>query len=88
MGYYKTCMRKIRRERVAGGREVNNRMVVAKGPMCRVRTTNQLIMAQPGYTVQYTTFRWFTSLYSFILRIKLYDLKTEVNQSKIKLKIK
>jgi hypothetical protein len=28
------------------------------------------------------------SLYSFILRIKLYDLKTEVNQNKVKLKIK
>jgi hypothetical protein len=27
-------------------------------------------------------------LYSFILRIKLYDLKTEVNQNKVKLKIK
>jgi hypothetical protein len=57
-------MRKISRERVVrrgeGGGEIN-RMVVAKGPMCRVRTTNQLIMAQPRYTVQYTTFRWFTS---------------------------
>ncbi len=28
------------------------------------------------------------NLYSFILRIKLYDLKTEVNQNKVKLKIK
>jgi hypothetical protein len=27
-------------------------------------------------------------LYSFILRIKLYDLKTEVNQDKVKLRIK
>ncbi len=26
-------------------------------------------------------------MYSFILRIKLYDLKTEVNQNKVKLKI-
>jgi hypothetical protein len=26
-------------------------------------------------------------LYSFILRIKLYDLKTEVNQNKVKLKV-
>jgi hypothetical protein len=55
------CMRKISRERVVRGREVKNRMVVAKGPMCRVRTTNQLIMAQPRYTVQYRMFQWFTS---------------------------
>jgi hypothetical protein len=26
-------------------------------------------------------------VYSFILRIKLYDLKTEVNQNKVKLRI-
>ncbi len=54
-------MRKICRERVAGGGGIKNRMVVAKGPMCRVRTTNQLIMAQPRYTVQYRMLRWFTS---------------------------
>jgi hypothetical protein len=29
-----------------------------------------------------------STMYSFILRIKLYDLKTEVNQNKVKLKIK
>ncbi len=27
-------------------------------------------------------------MYSFILKIKLYDLKTEVNQNKVKLRIK
>ncbi len=30
----------------------------------------------------------FRRLYSFILKIKLYDLKTEVNQNKVKLRIK